>query len=119
MFFDFVAENPEAFILGVRELHGASPVLRAALEELMEAFGADMAEDILELKLLPDSVSRGAVIQVSNLISRTLFQQSLDYLGHAQRRSLIRTLAEEQILMLFAGASVLQSLGQLQLPQGQ
>lgn len=116
LFFDFVADNPEAFILGVRELHGASPVLRAALEELMDAFGADMAEDILELKLLPDAVSHGAVMQVSNLISRTLFQQSLDYLGQVERRPLIRALAVEQILMLFTGVSVLQSLGQLQLP---
>ena len=31
LFFDFVAEHPEAFIIGVRELHGASPVLREAL----------------------------------------------------------------------------------------
>ncbi|NQD94719.1 TetR family transcriptional regulator [Pseudomonas sp. CrR25] len=116
LFFDFVGANPEAFILGVRELHGASPVLRAALSEVMDAFGADMAEDILEFNLLPGSVEPAAVLQVSNLISRNLFQLSLDYLGQPERQAAIRALAEEQIVMLFTGASVLRSLGQLKLP---
>jgi TetR/AcrR family transcriptional regulator, fatty acid biosynthesis regulator len=55
------------------------------------------------------------VRQVSGLISRSLFEQSLDYIGQPQRRAVIRALAEEQIVMLFTGASVLQSLGQLRL----
>jgi TetR/AcrR family transcriptional regulator, fatty acid biosynthesis regulator len=117
LFFDFVQANAEAFILGVRELHGASPVLRAALHEVMEEFAADMAEDIVAFKLLPDIVPPPVVLQVSSLISRNLFQLSLDYLGEPQRRLAIRALAEEQIVMLFTGASVLQGLGQLQLPE--
>ncbi|SDH85581.1 transcriptional regulator, TetR family [Pseudomonas benzenivorans] len=116
LFFDFVGANAEAFILGVRELHGASLVLRAALGEVMDAFGADMAEDIVEFKLLPGIVEPAVVLQVSNLISRNLFQLSLDYIGQPERQAVIRALAEEQIVMLFTGASVLQSLGQLRLP---
>ena len=116
LFFDFVGDHAEAFILGVRELHGASPVLRAALGEVMDAFGADMAEDIVEFKLLPGSVEPAVVLQVSNLISRNLFQLSLDYIGQPERQAALRALAEEQIVMLFTGASVLQSLGQLRLP---
>jgi AcrR family transcriptional regulator len=118
LFFDFVGANAEAFILGVRELHGASPVLRAALGEVMDAFGADMAEDIVEFKLLPGIVEPAVVLQVSNLISRNLFQLSLDYIGQPERQAALRALAEEQIVMLFTGASVLQSLGQLKLPVG-
>ncbi|HBX55891.1 TetR family transcriptional regulator [Pseudomonas sp. UBA2684] len=116
LFFDFVDANPEAFIIGVRELHGASPVLRDALREVMDGFAVDMAADILEFKLLPASIEAAVVQQVSSLISRNLFQLSLDYLGEPARQASIRTLAEEQVLMLFTGASVLQSLGQLQLP---
>lgn len=116
LFFDFVGANTAAFILGVRELHGASPVLRMALRELMEAFAADMAEDILEFHLLPAIVEPAPVLQVSNLIIRNLFQLSLDYIGQPARQEAIRALAEEQILMLFTGASVLQGLGQLRLP---
>lgn len=115
LFFDFVAEHPEAFILGVRELHGASPVLREALRQVMDDFADDMAADIVEFKLLPGIVSAAAVRQVSGLISRSLFEQSLDYIGQPQRREAIRALAEEQIVMLFTGASVLQSMGQLRL----
>ena len=118
LFFDFVAQNPEAFIIGVRELHGASAVLRAALQEVMDEFGADMAEDIIAFKLLPDMVNPAVVRQVSNLISRNLFQLSLDYIGQPERQAAICALAEEQIVMLFTGASVLQSLGQLKLPVG-
>lgn len=115
LFFDFVVEHPEAFIIGVRELHGASPVLREALRQVMDDFADDMAEDIIEFKLLPGIVSAAAVRQVSGLISRSLFEQSLDYIGRPQQREAICALAEEQIVMLFTGASVLQSLGQLRL----
>lgn len=115
LFFDFVAEHPEAFIIGVRDLHGASPVLREALRQVMDDFAEDMAEDIIEFKLLPGIVSAAAVRQVSGIISRSLFEQSLDYIGQPQRRDVIRALAEEQIVMLFTGASVLRSMGQLRL----
>ncbi|WAJ35637.1 TetR family transcriptional regulator [Pseudomonas sp. GOM7] len=115
LFFDFAAEHPEAFIIGVRELHGASPVLREALRQVMDDFASDMAEDLLELELLPGIVSADTVRQVSGLISRNLFELSLDYIGQPQRREAIRALAEEQVLMLFTGASVLQSLGQLRI----
>lgn len=115
LFFDFVAEHPEAFIIGVRELHGASPVLREALRQVMDDFAEDMAEDIVEFKLLPGIVSAAAVRQVSGIISRSLFEQSLDYIGQPQRRDAIRALAGEQIVMLFTGASVLRSMGQLRL----
>ena len=115
LFFDFVTEHPEAFIIGVRELHGASPVLREALRQVMDDFADDMAEDIIEFRLLPGIVSAAAVRQVSGLISRSLFEQSLDYIGQPQRLETIRALAEEQIVMLFTGASVLQSMGQLRL----
>ncbi|MDH1262741.1 TetR family transcriptional regulator [Pseudomonas sp. GD03944] len=116
LFFDFVDANPEAFLIGVRELHGASPVMRQALRGIMDAFAEDMAADILEFRLLPEEVDAGVVRQVSGLISHNLFQLSLDYLGEPERRDAWRALAEEQVLMLFTGASVLQSLGQLKLP---
>lgn len=111
LFFDFVDSNSEAFIIGVRELHGSSPVLRAALREVMDDFTADMAEDISELQLLPAQVEPDVVRRVSSLVSRNLFQMSLDYIGQPERREAIRAEAEEQVLFLFTGASVLQALG--------
>lgn len=110
LFFNFVADNAEAFIIGVRELHGASPAMREALREVMDAFADDMAEDIVEFKLLPELVPDAVVRRVSSLISRNLFQMSLDFIGEPERRADIRLEAEEQVLFLFTGASVLQGL---------
>lgn len=110
LFFDFVAGHAEAFIIGVRELHGASPVLREALRQVMDEFAEDMAEDIIEFRLLPAQVSEAVVRRVSSLISRNLFQMSLDFIGEPERQAVIRLEAEEQILYLFTGAAVLHSL---------
>lgn len=115
LFFDFVAANPQAIMLGVRELHGPSALLREALREVMTDLAADMAEDIIEFKLMPQAVDVRAIGQVSNLITRNLFQMSQDYIGQPEQRDSICALAEEQIVMLLTGATVLQSLGQLKL----
>lgn len=117
LFFDFVDQHPAVFIIGVRELHGPSPLLRQALIEVMEAFAEDMAADIFEFQLLPANLGDAQVRQISHMVSHNLFQQVLDYLGQPQRQAAIRALAEEQIILLFTGAAVLQSLGQLQLPE--
>lgn len=113
LFFDFVERNPQAFIIGVRELHGPSPVLREALARVMDEFGEDMAEDIRQFHLLPD-VEVGELDQLSRLISRQLFQQSLDYLERPpELREEVCALAQRQILLLFTGVAVLQTLGML------
>lgn len=117
LFFDFVDQQPAVFILGVRELHGSSPLLRQALMTVMDEFAADMALDILEFKLLPSNLEHAQVRQISQLVSHGLFAQVLDYLAQPERKARNRALAEEQIILLFTGAAVLQSLGQLQLAE--
>jgi len=109
LYFRFVEQNPSGFIVGVRELHGASPVLRAALREVMEAFARDMAEDMLELGLL-GGLEGETLLRLSSLVSRHLFQSSLDYLEQVDRRASLSTEAEEMIIDLFIGASLLYSL---------
>jgi AcrR family transcriptional regulator len=117
LFFDFVDQQPAVFILGVRELHGASALLRQTLVQVMDALAEDMALDILEFKLLPSNLEHAQVRQISHLVSQGLFGQVLGYLAQPERQARIRGLAEEQIILLFAGAAVLQSLGQLQLAE--
>ncbi len=116
LFFDFVDQQPNAFIIGVRELHGSSPLMRGALLKVMDEFAEDMAIDLLDFKLLPSNLAPGDIRQISHMVSYGLFQQVLNYLAQPERQTLIRALAEEQIIMQFTGAAVLQSLGQLQLP---
>ncbi|WP_282338341.1 TetR family transcriptional regulator [Pseudomonas sp. PS02288] len=109
LYFRFVEQNPSGFIVGVRELHGASPVLRAALREVMEAFARDMAEDMLELGLL-GGLEGETLLRLSSLVSRHLFQSSLDYLEQVDRRAALSAEAEEMIIDLFIGASLLDGL---------
>lgn len=118
LFFAFVDQHPAVFTLGVRELHGASALLRQTLLRVMDEFAEDMALDILQFKLLPSNLEQAQVRQISHLVSHGLFAQVLDYLAQPERQATIRALAEEQIILLFTGAAVLQSLGQLQLPEG-
>jgi AcrR family transcriptional regulator len=112
LFFDYVAQNPNAFIMGVRELHGASPVLRQALRQVMKDFADDMADDIKQLKLLPmlDDATLG---EVAATISREMFQLSMDYIEQPEQRAVIYAQAEALVVMLFTGATVMRGHGKL------
>ncbi len=115
LFFDFVDQQPEAFIVGIRERYGASPALRQALSEVMNGFAADMREDIRDLKLMPAGISDSQLAVITEQITHHLFQMALDYLSTPARQHELRQQAEAHILMLASGAAVLQRLGQLRL----
>lgn len=112
LFFHFVAQNPHAFIVGMRELHGASPVLRQALREIMQAFADDMAEDMQALQLVP-GVEPATIARLASMVSRQLFQAALDYLEQPEQREAICAQAQEMIICLFTGAMVLGNLDSL------
>ena len=107
---DYVAANPNAFILGIRELHGASPVLRKALRQVMEDFAQDMADDIEELRLMP-ALERSLLYDISETISREMFQLSMDYIEQPERREQICLKAEKMITALIMGSAVLHGHG--------
>lgn len=112
LFLDYTLEHPNAFIMGVRELHGASPVLRTALRQMMKDFAADMAADIQALNLLPLRDEQ-AIQEVATVVSREMFQLSMDYIEQPEQREAIRRHAETMITNLFTGASVLNGYGHL------
>jgi AcrR family transcriptional regulator len=107
LFFDFVAEHPQAFIVGMRELNGPSEVLRTELKQVMEDFASDMAEDIVRLNLLP-TLDRAVVLILSRMIIRQMFQASLEFLEHGCDRAACCSQAEAHIVMLFVGAASLK-----------
>lgn len=107
LFFDFVARNPDSFIVGMRELHGASPMLRTALRELMADFARDMAEDIAEFRLA-SGIDDETLLRMASTITRHLFVLAQDYLELPQRQVEIRSEAEQLIITLLAGALVLR-----------
>ncbi|MEZ5511328.1 MAG: TetR family transcriptional regulator [Gammaproteobacteria bacterium] len=112
LFLDYVLQNPNAFIMGVRELHGASPVLRQALRKVMVDFAADMAEDIRQLNLLP-MLDEAAIQDVATIVSREMFQLSMDYIEQPEQREAIQRQAESMVTTLFTGAAVMRGYGHL------
>ncbi|MEE2729912.1 MAG: TetR family transcriptional regulator [Pseudomonadota bacterium] len=110
LFFDYVAENPNAFILGIRELHGASPILRRALRKVMDDFARDMADDINELKLMPE-LSQDSLYDISETITREMFQLSMEYIEQPERQEQICIKAEKMITSLIMGSAVLHGHG--------
>lgn len=100
---DFVGEHKEAYIVGIREMHGTSPVLRKALREVLDGIAADMAQDILGALQLP-LLKTEDVQEISHLVIRQMTFFSLDYLEQPEQREQIRRQAERFILLLFWGA---------------
>ena len=100
---DFVSEHRAAYVVGIRELHGTSPVLRKALNRVLDVIAADMAEDILGALQLP-LLSAADVQEISRLVIRQMTFFSLDYLEQPDQREQIRRQAERFILLLFWGA---------------
>ncbi len=112
LFFDYVEQNPNAFILGMRELHGASPVLRNALRAMMKEFSEDIAEDIKELKLLPNSEDE-SLLDIAEVICREMFSISMDYIEQPEQREQLYNNAEHMITSLTIGHALLRGSGQL------
>ena len=109
LFLEFSAKRPNAFMLGVRELHGASPILRKALREAMAQFVDDMAEDIRNRNLLP-TLSDDRLQQLCTITIRELFILSMDYIEHKDQREQIAQDAESLVVTLISGAVALTSL---------
>lgn len=105
---DFVTEHQEAYIVGIRELHGTSPILRKALRDVLQDLGTDMAEDIHRGLQLP-WLDAQEVEEIAQMVVRQMTFFSLDYLEQPERRADICREAEKFILWLFWGAIAAKS----------
>jgi AcrR family transcriptional regulator len=110
-FFDFVLKNQEAFILGVSELHGASPVLRKALRDVIETFTADKANDIVALNLLPQ-LTPAQVSDISATFVYRMFYWSAEFIERPERRPQIIVEANQMMTWLIAGAVAVTAASQ-------
>ncbi|WP_109480657.1 TetR family transcriptional regulator [Paraburkholderia sp. C35] len=105
-FFAFALENREAFLSALAEYHGTSPALREAVRVNLNEVSAEMAEDVVELNLMP-ALSRETIEEVCTQIVLQLFHLSHEFIGHAAQRESLIDYAERFIVRLFAGAVVL------------
>lgn len=106
--FDFAKRNPEAILVGVRELYGASPKVRAALRKVIGAIADDLADDMREMQITP-GVSDKTARELAEVVVVQVFHSTLDYLEHPQRRADILRQVVQFINVLFVGAVAMQA----------
>jgi AcrR family transcriptional regulator len=107
--FDYALRNPDAFIVAVRELHGATPALREALQRMIGDVAEEMVEDVLFLKIAP-GLEVETLREISQVVVHQVFHQTLDYIEQPARRAQIMRQTVRFIDMLFAGALVMQAM---------
>nr|WKF55597.1 HTH-type transcriptional repressor FabR [Paraburkholderia busanensis] len=106
-FFAFALDNREAFLSALAEYHGTSPALRDAVRANLHEVSAEMADDVVQLKLMP-TLARGTVDEVCTQIVLQLFHLSAEYIGADEvRREALVAYAERFIVRLFAGSMLL------------
>ncbi len=104
---EFVTQHEQAYVVGIRELHGPSPVLRLAIRKIFDTLAADMAEDMLQLTPR-QMVNEETMYEIASVIIREMAYFSLDYLEQPAQRPAIRGRAERFILMMLRGAMEMQ-----------
>lgn len=105
-FFAFALENREAFLSALAEYHGTSPALRAAVRANLHEVAAEMADDVVQLQLMP-TLTPATVNEVCTQMVLQLFHLSHEYIANAGQREALVEYAERFIVRLFAGAAVL------------
>jgi hypothetical protein len=106
--FDYAARNPEAFLVGVRELHGTPTKLRAAMRLRIEDLGLEMVEDIISSKIVP-GLDLERLKPMASFIVEFVFHRTLDYLEAPQSRKTLVERTARCIDALLMGAAVLNS----------
>lgn len=107
---DFVSLHRDAYVVAIRELHGASPVLRAALRRMLDHLADDMAEDVARLLPVP-GLDPSTAREVSRLTIRQMTFFAMDDLERPERRAETRREATRSILLLFWGALAARAPG--------
>ena len=107
--FDYALRNPDAFIVAVRELHGAIPALREALQRMISDVAEETVEDVLFLNIVP-GMQVETLREVSRVVVQYVFHQTLDYIEQPARRSQIMQQTVRIIDMLYAGALMMQTM---------
>lgn len=101
--YHYFLANPAATTVAVRELHGPSAVLRQALEAQLDASAREMAEDILERRLVA-GVAAETIHEISRMTIRYILFRAMDYIEKPHQRESIQQETERFINRQFRGA---------------
>ncbi len=103
--YGYFLAHPAAVTVAVRELHGSSPLLRQALKAQLDASAREMAEDIIERRLVP-SVAPETIHEISGMTIRYILFRAMDYIDAPEQRERIQRETENFINRQFRGAMV-------------
>lgn len=103
LFFDFVLQYQNALTVAACERYSTSPALRLALEERLEQFALDIANNVAKMGALA-VLPREKIDQVMRHITQHCFRVAVDYIEQVDRREEIRDATRDYIMMLFLGA---------------
>ncbi|MES2489997.1 MAG: TetR family transcriptional regulator [Pseudomonadota bacterium] len=106
--FDFAKLQPEVFMVGVRELYGASQPVREALRKVIDEVAGDLAEDMRVMEITPGLDDRTAR-ELAEVVVVQTFHSTLDYLEHPDRRNEILRRVVQFINALFVGAMAIHA----------
>ncbi len=106
--FDFAKAQPEVFMVGVRELYGASEPVREALRKVIGEVAGDLAEDMRLMQMTPGLNDKTAR-ELAEVVVVQTFHSTLDYLEHPDQRAEILRRVVQFINALFVGAMAIQA----------
>lgn len=106
--FDFAKQQPEVFMVGVRELYGASRPVREALRKVIDEVAGDLAEDMRVMQITPGLDDKTAR-ELAEVVVVQTFHSTLDYLEHPDQRAEILRRVVQFINALFVGAMAIQA----------
>ena len=100
--YHYFLANPAATTVAVRELHGPSALLRRALEAQLDASAREMAEDIIERRLV-SAVPTETIHEISRMTIRYILFRAMDYIEKPAQRAMIQHETERFINRQFRG----------------
>ena len=106
-FLDFVRDNPQPFIVGLREAHSANSPMREVMKKVFDEIAAESVEQITSMNLAP-GLDRKMLLKATSAIAYYMFYRSLDYIEHPRRRSAIVDEIVSFARMQFFGAAALK-----------
>ncbi|MDO9453606.1 MAG: TetR family transcriptional regulator [Stagnimonas sp.] len=107
--FDYARQHPEAFIVGVRELHGSSGRLQQAIRARIKLVAAEMSEDILATNGVP-GITADMLDELAEPIVEQVFHRTLDYLEEPRRRAELVRRTAHFIDALMTGAVAMKAM---------
>jgi AcrR family transcriptional regulator len=106
--FDYAQQHPEAFIVGVRELHGSSSTLQGALRERIRQVARELGEDLVATEVLP-ALPEPLWQEIAEPVVEHVFHRTLDYLEAPEQREDLMRRTTRFVDAVFTGAVALHN----------